>query len=350
MNARKTIIIADRIISPGSDAAVGRFLLMEGDLIKGMYPNMPAVTDAEIRDFSGCVIAPLFCDHHLHFHVNNDELLKSAANSLKRSGIFNAYNGGSRSMRADLRGILKLENLTVRTAGSALFRRSTYGRFIGTPVDSIEDARGIIDEMSGRIDYLKIVNSGIYDPENDRITPGGFDAEMLKALVSYASSSGLEVWCHANGSRAVKDAVAAGVSAVIHGLYADEATLDLMADKKTVFIPTISAFRSLAKRARTGTSLANIEKVVKSQQAAAKSAFERGITVLPGSDAGPDIIPYGESFLEELMLLKDAGIPYDHLISSAAAGVMSANSPAGFVVLDGFSVKAVYRNGILLTA
>jgi imidazolonepropionase-like amidohydrolase len=79
---------------------------------------------------------------------------------------------------------------------------------------------------------------------------------------------------------------------------------------------------------------------------AVKKAHEKGVKVLPGSDAGPEFIPYGESFLDELRLFLKAGIPYEDVVKSASAGLIRKSRRADFVVLEGLTVKNVVLGGV----
>jgi len=104
------------------------------------------------------------------------------------------------------------ESLDVRTAGYAVYRKNTYGKFIGKGVDGLDEARGLIDYLCKEgADYFKLINSGIFNAETAMITSGGFGRDELREIVRHATERGLEVVCHANGDRQISDAVSAGV-------------------------------------------------------------------------------------------------------------------------------------------
>jgi imidazolonepropionase-like amidohydrolase len=200
--------------------------------------------------------------------------------------------------------------------------------------------------ISEGIDYLKIVQSGIYDPESDRVTAGGFAPGDLAAMIAYARSKGLAIFCHANGARAVSEAVQAGVSAIIHGLQVLDETLSEMARKKIAFIPTLHAFKSLHHLYSGEEARRNISRALDGHMAAAMKAYEAGVKVLPGSDAGPQFIPYGDSFISELALLLRSGMPYDAIIRSASAGPLQKLQDADFLVLEGLKIREIILRGI----
>jgi len=304
---------------------------------------------AEFVDYGHLVMAPLFCDYHLHFSEQAKSAAESIGIGLLRSGIARAYEGGDKgltglSVRETLKGMPK-----IMTAGSALFKTGGYGMPIGRAVKGYDEAVSAINELQSlRVDYIKIINSGIYDPESDHISAGGFEAAELLKIVDYARERGLDVYCHANGERAVRTAVNAGVSAIIHGLYAHDETFAEMAERNVAFIPTVRAFQGLLAIAQTDAARQNIERTVDAQLSAVSRAFESNVHVLPGSDSGPKFIPYGSAYIDELRSFQKAGMSIEDVLRSAAGTVLTEGGPADFVLLDGLSVAQVVVRGQFL--
>lgn len=344
------IVKAKGILCSGVRANEICYLRVKDGLIQAISDNISGFFNAEIIDFSTLTLSPCFCDHHLHFIGQAKAFAESIGNSLLRHGINRAYEGGDKG----LAGLSVKETLNgmpeIMTAGYALYKRGGYGSAIGRAVDGPVDAFEAINELiSCHVDYIKIINSGRYEPESGLISTGGFKATELMNIVDYAKERGLEVYCHANGETAVTEAVAAGVSAIVHGLYADDETFAEMADRSIAFIPTVHAFQSLISIAKTDTARLNIEQTVNAHLSAINRAFQLGVRVLPGSDSGPSFIPYGTAFVEELRLFIRTGIPFEEVIRSAAAAVLTEGARADFVLLDGLSVKhVVFRGQFLL--
>jgi len=87
-----------------------------------------------------------------------------------------------------------------------LYKAGSYGKYIRQCIANIEHARSVIEALiSAGVDYIKIVHSGIYDPETDRITAGGFERSELGEMIAFARDEGLAVFCHANGARATRE-------------------------------------------------------------------------------------------------------------------------------------------------
>ena len=325
------------------------FLRVKDGLIQAISDGMPDVSGIEIVDLSGLIVSPCFCDHHLHFSEKAKAVAESVGASLLRHGISNAYEGGDRG----LAGLSVKETLKgmpgIMAAGYALYKTGGYGSAIGRGVANYADAVVAINELlSCKVNYIKIINSGVYESASGLISPGGFEATELKRIVEYVTERGLDVYCHAMGDKAVKTAVEAGVSAIVHGLYADDETFAEMAEKKVAFIPTVRAFQSLAATVKTDAARQNVEKTVDAHLSALNRAFEKKVRVLPGSDSGPKFIPYGSAYIDELRLFLRAGIPFEDVIQSATTAILTEGTPANFVLLDGLSVEQVVFHGKFL--
>ncbi len=325
------------------------FLRVKDGVIQTISDNMTDSPIDEIIDLSAFTISPCFCDNHLHFSGKSIPEAESVGALLLRSGIGKAYEGGDKGSA----GLTVKELLNgmprIMTSGFALYKKGGYGSALGRGVAHVTEAFAAIDELhSMSVDYIKIINSGIYEPESGLISAGGFEAAELVRIVDYARERGLAVYCHANGEKAVKEAVDAGVSAIIHGLYACDDTFAEMAEKRVAFIPTVSAFQSLLSIAKTDAARKNIEQIVDAHLSAVNKAFASKVRVLPGSDSGPTFIPYGSSYNEELRLLLKAGIPYEEVIQSATTAAITTGAQADFVVLEGLSVKHVVIRGQFL--
>lgn len=346
-NEEKRITYRAQIIgSAESDLALPQFLGIEHGIIRSLSSCLPNDPEQELVDLGQLVIAPLFCDHHLHFSGNSALKADEAGRRLLCHGIGRVFEGGDKAgagltVRDALRG-----RLQIRAAGYALFRKGGYGTAIGQGVVDAEDALRWIDELQSlSVDYIKIIHSGMYEPESDLITAGGFGAEELRRIVDHARKRGLDVYCHVNGDKEVKEAVDAGVTAVIHGLRVSDATLSAMAANNVAFIPTVHAFHGLHAIARTDTARQNIARSVGLHLSAINKAYELGVRILPGSDAGPRFLPYGSSYLAELGLLEKAGMPYADVIRAASMTDLQVNASADFLVLDGLSVNRVVLAG-----
>lgn len=342
----KYIVKARGIFCPARKPHKVCYISVENGMIQAISDSMQGIVEREIIDFSDLMLSPCFCDYHLHFSGKAKDKAEAFGSTLLGHGISKAYEGGDKGLSGlSLKETLQ-ENIRIKTSGYALYKKGGYGSAIGRGVADVAEAVVAINELHDlSVDYIKIIHSGVYEPESDMITAGGFEADELARIVAYARERGLEVYCHANGESAVREAVDAGVTAVIHGLYVNDSTLSAMATKKVSFIPTIYAFQSLLSLVKNDNARHCLEKTVQAHLSAVKRAYELKVRVLPGSDSGPRFIPYGSAYHGELRMFLLAGIPFEDLLLSAAAGQLNVGAPADFVLLDNISVVHVVIRG-----
>ena len=350
-SAQLRAIRADRIFSPFTDRKAKRYLLLNNGNIENISDALSVHRGVRQLDFTGFVISPFFCDYHLHFSSSALAASGGISGALLQNGIHKVCEGGDNLLSGlEMKKLLE-GRLEVRTAGYAIYKKGTYGKALGSGVEGLGEALGLIDRLIKLgVDYIKVINSGIFKPETGQVTPGGFEREELASLVKYAREYGLDVFCHANGDEKIREAVSAGVSAIVHGLYISDGTLDLMAWNKTAFIPTVQAFAGLSGLTGDPEVQANIAKTVEGHLHTIKKAVDKGVKVLPGSDAGPNYIPYGKAYHNELDLFKKAGLSDEYILSSAVIGPFRPGMQADFLVLKGTEIEKIFIRGEALEA
>ena len=182
------IVKAKGLCRAGMSSQKVCYLSIRDGMIQAISDGMPDCSGDEIVDLSHLVISPCFCDYHLHFSEQAKTASDSISAELLRYGIVLAYEGGDRELtglfvREDLKGMPK-----IITSGYALYKKGGYGKAIGRAVQNPEEAFAAINELqSFPVDYIKLINSGVYLPESDRISAGGFDAAEIRRIAEYAT-------------------------------------------------------------------------------------------------------------------------------------------------------------------
>jgi imidazolonepropionase-like amidohydrolase len=143
---------------------------------------------------------------------------------------------------------------------------------------------------------------------------------------------------HAVTPEGMRRAARAGVATIEHGDMGDEATFQLMREKKVAFCPTLAASESVAtyKGWKKGVDgeLAEISRKKTSFQAALKA----GVTICFGGDVG--VYPHGTNARE--MLLKAATSTNAAVFQIAdKVGSIKAGLLADLVVLEGDPTKNI---------
>jgi len=197
-------------------------------------------------------------------------------------------------------------------------------------------------------DHVKVLNSGLNSLlDYARQTEPQFTAAEMKRLVRAAAAMGCPVMVHANGRDAVRIAVEAGCASVEHGYFMGKENLKRMADRETVWVPTI------VPMAAYGTILETVSKAHETAARTVANQLEQlhhakiaGVRVAVGTDAGGIGVHHGVSVYQEISLLLSGGFKVEEAVQSASTqgahlvGVdgkvaFSPGNPAIFLAVDG---------------
>lgn len=216
-------------------------------------------------------------------------------------------------------------------------------------------------------DVIKIASSGGFlSPLDDPNLPHFTEYEVA-TIVRTAGDLGRWVMSHAHGAEGIKRAVRAGVRSIEHGTYLDDEGIELMLERGTWLVPTLTA-------GDTTDDIANNPAVPEPVRAkmrglgrpeldAFRRAADAGVKVAMGTDC--PVAPHGTN-LRELQLMAEHGFtPAQALVAatSSAAELMGLDDRLGtiepgkladLVVVDGDPyeleklpgrVEAVYMEG-----
>lgn len=138
-----------------------------------------------------------------------------------------------------------------------------------------------------------------------------FTLEEVDAVVKAATDYGMWVAVHAHGAKGMKRAVIAGVDSVEHGTFMTEEVMDLMIDRGTYYVPTISAGEFVAEKAKIDNYFPEIVRpkaisVGPQIGATFNKAYNRGVKIAFGTDAG--VQPHGTNW-KEFVFMVQYGMP-----------------------------------------
>ena len=192
------------------------------------------------------------------------------------------------------------------------------------------EADGIVDGVPSAIratriaikrgaDLIKITaTGGVLSIQGDG-TGAHFKEEEIRAIVETARDHGRKVTAHAHGDEGIQRAVRAGVRSIEHGSYMSEETMQMMKERGTYLVPTITAGKSVADSARiegyyvpmvTRKAL-EVGPVI---QGTFAKAYTLGVPIAFGTDAG--VFKHGRNW-NEFVYMTEAGMPAFEAIRSA---------------------------------
>lgn len=235
--------------------------------------------------------------------------------------------------------------------------------------DGVEGVAAKVREMvRAGADVIKIASSGGFlSPTDDPRQPNLTEAEV-RSIVQTAADLDRWVMSHAHGAEGIKRAVRAGVRSIDHGTFLDDEAIELMLQRGTWLVPTLTAGDTTEELANDPKIPEPVREKLRSLGRPELGAFRRaaqaGVKVALGTDC--PVAPHGTN-LRELELMATHGFtPEQALVagtSSAAQlmgledelGTLEPGKRADVVVADGdpfeFStlkdrVEQVWKDGV----
>lgn len=198
------------------------------------------------------------------------------------------------------------------SAGRALAPAGRYGTFLGREVPRGASLGRLVEEEVARgARVVKLILSGSVDFARGTAEGPYFTAGELAEAVAAASSLGVRVACHANGSEAIRLAAAAGAVSVEHGILAGDDDLRALAAAGTVWVPTLTPLHNLCGDPRWPELAA----IFADHLAAVARGRELGVPLVAGTDAGSPGVPH-PSLATEVALLTEAGLSGPDLLAA----------------------------------
>ena len=207
----------------------------------------------------------------------------------------------------------KLDNLPkLISAGRAIAATGGHGYTIGIECDGVDGfIKGVRFTIKEGADIVKVMMSGGVNSPGEEPGPPEVNQEEIDAAVKEAHARGRKVAVHAHGNTAIKRSVLAGVDSIEHGVFNSEEIIALMKQRGTWLVPTLSApYYATVEGMRQQPDNPDHKKskeVVKKHNEATLRAFNMGVPLAAGTDAGCPFNPY-EKACYELELLHSIGI------------------------------------------
>ena len=262
------------------------------------------------QEFEGLWLSPAPLDAHVHLYLGPGP--EQAMESWRRSGVAAVRDLGHKPQHATPRddGGPPL----VRTACVGLGATGEAAYWLAAPMNGAQAFAQAAREQARRgASVIKLFASGLLDFEHpgEVCHPQALTNEEVAAAVQEAHGAGLPVSVHANGEKAVSQALAQGVDGIEHGYFLGPRCLLSMAQKGVWWTPTLAAVEAhLADPdgRHDQTTMDALAEIVRLQQAQIKLGEELGVKLVLGSDAGSYNLPHGEAVFREMASWLEAGV------------------------------------------
>jgi imidazolonepropionase-like amidohydrolase len=323
--AAQPIVIQTSTILDGKGAVLrNQQIVVEGSQIKSVGSGQAAAT----YDLRGLTVMPGWIDTHVHLNWHFDANKKYVAGRDKPEdgALYTAENAW-----------LTLQGgfTTVQSVGAAVDGpvrdRINAGALPGprvlTSLRQINERSGNPEEIRELVrrtkaegaDLIKIfATTGMGAGGNQSMSD-----EQIQAACGEAKAIGLRVLVHAIGAAGAKAAILAGCTAIEHGSYVDDATLEVMAQHGTFFDPNFLVLHNyLDNRSSFSFTEANFQSLanaIKPTGEILRRARAHHVKVVFGTDAVAGA--HGRNAEEFVYRVRDAG-------DKAMDAIVSATSMA----------------------
>lgn len=330
-------------------------IVVKGDKIDAILQGyaQPKNADAIIINLKDKTVLPGLIDMHVHiesetdankylepFVLNEADVAYNAQEIAQRTlmaGFTTVRDLGGTGVNVSLRNAInqgKVQGPRILTAEKALGTTGghadpTNGRnkeLIGDPgpkegvVNGVRDARKAVRQRyKNGADWIKITaTGGVLSVAKSSKNPQ-FKDEEIAEICNTAADYGMKVAAHAHGDKGMQRAINNGVKTIEHGTLMSDETMDIMKEKKSFLVPTISAGKYVSEKAKIKDYYPAII-VPKALEIGPKiqdmfgRAYKRGVPIAFGTDAG--VFPHGEN-AKEFMYMVEAGMP-EHIALQTA--------------------------------
>ena len=370
--AQRTIIHCGNLIDgKANDVQTQMTIVVEGNKITAVEKGFtkPGTSD-KLIDLSKKTVMPGLIDMHVHlegetskdqglqrFTLNKADVAFRSTVFAKRTlmaGFTTVRDLGGSGVNTSLRNAIN-QGLVV---GPRIF---SVGKSIGTTGGHADPTNGYREDLMGDpgpkegvinspeearqavrqrykdgSDLIKITaTGGVLSIAKDGSGPQ-FTDEELNAIVETAKDYGMHTAAHAHGAEGMKRAVLAGITTIEHGTKMTDEVMELMKQKGTYYVPTITAGKFVAEKAKESGYYhplvvpKALEIGPQIQQTFGK-AYKKGVKIAFGTDAG--VFPHGENG-KEFGYMVEAGMPAMETIKSAtvvAAGILGMAEKIGTI-------------------
>jgi len=353
----KTLIHAGSLIDGRADSVRKAVTLtIEGDRLTGITDGYTAAAPGDTAiDLKGATVMPGLMDMHVHltsesngaasyaegYYMNPaDVALRSTTYAKKTllAGFTTVRDlGAGDNLNSALRDAIAkgwVVGPRIFSVGKALATTGGHGDptnglaeiYRGDPgpkegvINSADDARKAVRQRyKDGADLIKVTGTGgVLSLAKSGMNPQLTEEEFV-AIVTTAHDYGMKVAVHAHGDEGMRRAILAGVDSIEHGTYMSDATIKLMVEHGTYYVPTISAGRFVAEKAKTEGYFPAVVRPKAAAigpliQATFQRAYQGGVKIAFGTDMG--VGPHGDN-AKEFIYMVEAGMPAMKAIQSA---------------------------------
>jgi len=328
----------------------GWSVLVEGDKIAAVGPNVTAPAAAKVIDLPGTTLIPGMIEGHSHLFLHpynetkwDDQVLHEPLALRTARAVVHAertLDAGFTTERdlgtegagyADVglkqainQGIVPGPRLLVSTKANVA--RGAYGPkgfepgvHVPQGAEEVSGAdemtRAARDQIAAGADVIKMYADYHYLP-GEPSRPTLTQAEMA-AGVAVAHDAGRLAAAHATTAEGMRRAILAGVDTVEHGYGGTPEVFRMMHDRGTALCPTLGASEAYARYFQGWNGQEPAPESVQENRRSFQMAMKAGVPICMGGDVG--VFAHGKNWLE-MEAMQRAGMPAAQVMIAATSG------------------------------
>jgi imidazolonepropionase-like amidohydrolase len=325
-------------------------VLVEGDKIAAVGPNLAAPAGAKVIDLPGETLTPGLIEGHSHIFLHpynetkwDDQVLHEPLALRTARAVVHVRKtlmagftterdlGTEGAGYADVgikeainQGIIPGPRMLVATKANVA--RGAYGPKGFEPgvkipqgaeeVNGADEMRAAArDQIAAGADVIKMYADYHYLPgEPSRPT---LTEEEMAAGVQVAHDAGRIAAAHATTAEGMRRAILAGVDTIEHGYGGTPEVFKMMHDRGTGYCPTLGASEAYARYFQGWNGQEPAPESVQENRRAFQTAIKQGVRICMGGDVG--VFPHGQNWLE-MEAMQHAGMPAAQVMIAATSG------------------------------
>ena len=234
------VLAADRVLDGRGGVLENHGVVVREGRIAAVLPEAD-LPEGDRLDFPGATILPGFIDTHIHLDWHFGEDGRFTRGDPPEVNALHAVENGIRMLEAGFTTVQSLGAAVDGPVRDAVARGVIPGPRIITSLGSLNARTGGPEEMAAEVDRMADAGADaikIFASESSRDGGGPtLSQEQLDAACGTANERGLRTLVHAHGPVSASRAAEAGCTTIEHGSLLDQATLDLLAEKRLFYDP-----------------------------------------------------------------------------------------------------------------
>ena len=342
------LIANARIIDGTSQVLEDFFIAIDGERIADIQPMaaFPETPTDPVLDAAGCTLMPGLIDCHVHLSIDGDA--DPVAQVLADSDGLAALRMAANAARSITAGITTVRDLGAKNHVDFAFRRAVvegvhrasphlvlsgqpltmtgghcwqFGREADGPDEVRRAAR---EQIRAGANCIKLMATGGILTQGNELGAAQLEEAEMRAAIEEADKAGLLTAVHAHGASGIKNGLRAGVRTVEHAYFLDDECIEMMLAGDAWLVPTAAAVGLVvAHGLGAGIPPEVVEKAhsaIDSQRQTCRKAWQAGVKIAMGTDAGTPYNRHGENAQELAAMVAMGMSPMEAIIASTAKG------------------------------